>query len=224
VHSNLDGFASVLEACRRTPPRHLVYASSSSVYGAGASPPFREDADTDQPTSFYGATKKSNEIMAHSYARAHGLNATGLRFFTAYGPWGRPDMAPTLFARAICEGLPVRLFNHGLNRRDFTYVDDIADGVVKVLLCPPSEAPSPPARIFNLGHNRPVEMLLFVRLLEELLGRKAQVELLPQQPGEMFETCADLTAVRAAVGFAPRVPLEEGLRRFVGWFRPYYGL
>jgi len=129
VHSNLVGFASVLEACRRTPPKHLVYASSSSVYGAGSRPPFREQDDTDQPTSFYGATKRSNEIIAHSYARAHGLNATGLRFFTAYGPWGRPDMAPTLFARAICEGRPLQLFNHGRNLRDFTYVDDIADGV-----------------------------------------------------------------------------------------------
>jgi UDP-glucuronate 4-epimerase len=224
VHSNLVGFASVLEACRRSPPKHFVYASSSSVYGAGARPPFREDDDTDQPTSFYGATKKSNEIMAHGYARAHGLNVTGLRFFTAYGPWGRPDMAPTLFARAICEGRPLQLFNHGHNRRDFTYVDDIADGVVKALLYPPAVLPSPSVRLFNLGHNRPVEMLLFVRLLEELLGRPAQVELLPAQPGDMVETCADLTAVQAAIGFAPRVPLEEGLRRFVDWFRGYYGL
>jgi UDP-glucuronate 4-epimerase len=222
VHSNLVGFASVLEACRRSPPKHFVYASSSSVYGAGARPPFREDDDTDQPTSFYGATKKSNEIMAHGYARAHGLNVTGLRFFTAYGPWGRPDMAPTLFARAICEGRPLQLFNQGQNRRDFTYVDDIADGVVKTLLYPPATLPSPQARLFNLGHNRPVEMLLFVRLLEELLGRTAQIELLPAQPGDMLETCADLTAVQAAIGFAPRVPLEEGLRRFVAWFKGYY--
>jgi UDP-glucuronate 4-epimerase len=224
VHSNLVGFASVLEACRRSPPKHFVYASSSSVYGAGARPPFREDDDTDQPTSFYGATKKSNEIMAHGYARAHGLNVTGLRFFTAYGPWGRPDMAPSLFARAICEGRPLQLFNRGQNRRDFTYVDDIAEGVLKVLLYPPAILPSPSARIFNLGHNRPVEMLLFVRLLEELLGRTARVELLPPQPGDMLETCADLTAVQAAVGFTPHVPLEDGLRRFVDWFKGYYRL
>ena len=232
VHSNLVGFASVLEACRRAPPKHLVYASSSSVYGAGAHPPFREDADADQPTSFYGATKRSNEIMAHSYARSHGLNVTGLRFFTAYGPWGRPDMAPTLFARAICEGRPLQLFNHGKNLRDFTYVDDIADGVLKVLLYPGVSTSSPRAdstvlpksRIFNLGHNRPVEMLAFVAMLEGLLGRKAQVELLPPQVGDMVETCADLTAVRAAIGFEPKVPLEEGLRRFVDWFRKYYGL
>jgi len=157
---------------------------------------------------------------------------TGLRFFTAYGPWGRPDMAPTLFARAICEGRPLQLFNHGKNLRDFTYVDDIADGVLKVLLYPGVSTSSPRAdstvlpksRIFNLGHNRPVEMLAFVAMLEGLLGRKAQVELLPPQVGDMVETCADLTAVRAAIGFEPKVPLEEGLRRFVDWFRKYYGL
>ena len=224
THSNLVGFASVLEACRRTRPKHLVYASSSSVYGAGATSPFREDADTDQPTSFYGATKKANELLAHSYARTHGLNVTGLRFFTVYGPWGRPDMAPTLFARAISEGQPLKLFNQGNNLRDFTYVDDIVDGVTKVLLYPPTERPTPPVRIFNLGHNRPVETVLFVRMLEELLGKKATVELLPPQLGDMLETCADLTAVQAAVGFAPKVPLEEGLRRFVEWFRSYYKL
>ncbi len=246
TRSNLDGFASVLEACRRTPPKHLVFASSSSVYGAGAKPPFREDDNTDQPISYYGATKKANELMAHSYAHNHGLALTGLRFFTVYGPWGRPDMAPTLFARAILEGKPLKLFNAGKNLRDFTYVDDIVDGVVKVLLYPPADRAQPvpataatraaglkvgtaagadanPAlRIFNLGHHRPVETLLFVRMLEELLGRKAEIELLPPQPGDMFETCADLTRVQAAIGFAPKVPLEEGLRRFVAWFREYY--
>lgn len=222
TRSNLDGFASVLEACRRTPPKHVVFASSSSVYGAGAKPPFAETDNTDQPVSYYGATKKANELMAHSFAFSHGLNVTGLRFFTVYGPWGRPDMAPTIFARSIVEGRPLRLFNQGRNLRDFTYVDDIVDGVVKVLLYPPSERPSPPSRIFNLGHHRPVETLLFVRMLEELLGRKAEVELLPAQPGEMFETCADLSRVQAAIGFTPKVPLEEGLKRFVEWFRGYY--
>ena len=223
VHSNLVGFAHVLEACRRTPPKHLVYASSSSVYGAGAQPPFREEANTDQPVSFYGATKKANEVMAHSHALNHGLRISGLRFFTVYGPWGRPDMAPTLFAKAITEGRPLRLFNQGKNLRDFTYIDDIVDGVVKLLLYPPAEIPGARApRIFNLGHHRPVETLLFVRMLEQLLGRPAQVELLPPQPGDMFETCADLTAVHAAIGFKPKVPLEEGLKRFVEWFREYY--
>jgi len=243
VQSNLVGFANVLEGCRRTPPKHLVYASSSSVYGAGAKPPFREEDDTGLPTSFYGATKRSNELMAQSYAGTHGLKITGLRFFTVYGPWGRPDMAPTLFARAICEGRPVKLFNEGRNLRDFTYIDDIVDGVVRALLYPfdsakPPEGasrtardgkaagihPTPQARIFNLGHHRPVETLLFVRMLEQLLGQTAKLELLPPQPGDMFETCADLTRVQAAIGFAPKVPLEEGLRRFVEWFKHYYRL
>ena len=228
THSNLDGFASVLEACRRTPPKHLVFASSSSVYGAGAKAPFREDDNTDQPVSYYGATKKANEVMAHSYAHIHGLNVTGLRFFTVYGPWGRPDMAPTLFARAICEGKPLKLFNHGKNLRDFTYVDDIVDGVVKVLLYPPATRPvgeTPPARplrIFNLGHHRPVETLFFVRMLEQLLGRPALTELVPAQPGDMFETCADLTRIQAAIDFAPKISLEEGLKQFVEWFKTYY--
>ncbi len=222
THSNLVGFASVLEACRRTRPKHLVYASSSSVYGAGATSPFSENADTDQPTSFYGATKKANELLAHSYARTHGLNVTGLRFFTVYGPWGRPDMAPTLFARALSEGKPLKLFNEGKNLRDFTYVDDIVDGVVRALLHPPAEAPVPPARIFNLGHNRPVETLLFVKMLEQLIGRPAQIELLPPQTGDMLETCADLTRVQSALGYTPKVALEDGLRRFVEWFKSYY--
>ncbi len=250
TRSNLDGFASVLEACRRTPPKHVVFASSSSVYGAGAKAPFREDDNTDQPISYYGATKKANEVMAHSYAHVHGLNLTGLRFFTVYGPWGRPDMAPTLFARAICEGKPLKLFNAGKNLRDFTYVDDIVDGVVKVLLYPPAGrsqptvptaatraaglpagTPAPHAdgkasalRLFNVGHHRPVETILFVRMLEELLGKKAAVELLPPQTGDMFETCADLTRIQAAIGFAPKVPLEVGLAKFVEWFRGYYRL
>ncbi len=245
TRANLDGFASVLEACRRTPPKHLVFASSSSVYGAGAKAPFREDDNTDQPVSYYGATKKANELMAHSYAHNHALNVTGLRFFTVYGPWGRPDMAPTLFARAICEGKPLKLFNAGKNLRDFTYVDDIVDGVVKVLLYPPAghssppiataatraaglalakrtDGENPPLRIFNLGHHRPVETVLFVKMLEQLLGQTAQIELLPPQPGDMFETCADLTRVQAAIGFMPKVSLEEGLKQFVAWFRAYY--
>ncbi|QYM78967.1 NAD-dependent epimerase/dehydratase family protein [Horticoccus luteus] len=224
TRANLDGFASVLEACRRTPPKHLVFASSSSVYGAGARPPFREADNTDQPVSYYGATKKANELMAHAYALNHGLNVTGLRFFTVYGPWGRPDMAPTLFARAICEGRPLQLFNHGKNLRDFTYIDDIVDGVVKILLYPPATPPTPPVRLFNLGHHRPVETVLFVRMLEQLLGRPAQLELLPPQPGDMFETCADLTRITEAIAFAPKVSLEDGLRRFTDWFHAYYQL
>ncbi len=244
TRNNLEGFANVLEACRQHPPRHLVFASSSSVYGAGARPPFREDDNTDQPISYYGATKKANELMAHSYALNHQLNVTGLRFFTVYGPWGRPDMAPTLFAKAICAGQTLKLFNSGKNLRDFTYIEDIVDGVVKVLLYPPAErvqpqvataatraagllsgssiGAAPSLRIFNLGHHRPVETLLFVQMLEALLGKKALVELLPPQPGDMFETCADLTRIQAAIQFTPRVTLEEGLKRFATWFRDYY--
>jgi UDP-glucuronate 4-epimerase len=223
VHSNLDGFACVLEAARRRPPRHFVFASSSSIYGANARVPFCEDDDAGPPLSFYAATKKANEAMAYSYAHMHGLNLTGLRFFTVYGPWGRPDMAPILFARAICEGKPIRLYNEGRYQRDFTYVDDIVDGVLKVLLHPPADKPSPPWRIFNIGHNRPVEMTVFVKMLESALGRKAQVELLPPLATEMPATCADLRRIHAAVGYEPKVALEEGLARFVGWFRQYYG-
>jgi UDP-glucuronate 4-epimerase len=230
TRSNIEGFLNVLEACRRHRPKHLVFASSSSVYGAGATVPFHEDANTDRPISFYGATKKSNELMAHSYAHLHALTITGLRFFTVYGPWGRPDMAPTLFSRAILDQKPLRLFNQGRNRRDFTFIDDIVHGVLKVLLYPPAPIaaaggpPPAPFRIFNIGHNRPVEVLLFVRMLEELLGRKAIVELAPPQPGDMIETCANIDRLRDAIGFAPRVTLESGLRQFVDWFRSYYGV
>jgi len=224
VHSNVVGFLNVLEACRAAPPKHLVFASSSSVYGAGAKVPFAENDNTDQPISFYGATKKSNELMAHSYAHLHGFTITGMRFFTVYGPWCRPDMAPILFAKAICEGAPLKLFNHGRNRRDFTYVDDIVDGVVKVLLYPTATLPVPPYRIFNIGHNRPVEVVEFVRQLETLLERKAVVELAPPQPGDMIETCANIDRLRDAIGFAPKVTLEDGLRRFVEWFRLYYNM
>jgi UDP-glucuronate 4-epimerase len=224
VQSNISGFLNILEAARVRPPKHLVFASSSSIYGAGATLPFSEDQITDQPVSFYGATKKSNELMAYSYAHLHGLTITGLRFFTVYGPWGRPDMAPILFSKAICEGSPLKLFNHGKNLRDFTFVDDITDGVLKVLLYPPESKPVPPYRVFNIGHNRPVEIRLFVEMLETLFQKKAKIELLPEQPGELRETSASLERIRAAIGFEPKVPLEEGLRRFVAWFRRYYGI
>ena len=227
VHSNLDGFASVLEAARRRPPGHLVFASSSSVYGAGARVPFREDEDAGHPLSFYAATKKAGEAMACSYAYTHGLNITALRFFTVYGPWGRPDMAPMLFARAIRDGTPLRLFNHGRYLRDFTYVDDVVDGVLKVLLhpfaAPKAEPAVPPWRVFNIGHQQPVEMRRFVQILESLLGREANVELLPALATEMPATCADLSRIHAAVGYAPKVSLEEGLGRFIDWFKRYEG-
>ncbi len=233
VHSNLVGFGNILEAARRHPPKHLVFASSSSVYGAGVPTPFREEA-VSEPLSFYAATKRANEHMAFSYAHVHGLRCTGLRFFTVYGPWGRPDMSPIMFARAILAGETIKLWNHGKYRRDFTFIDDIASGVLKLTLSPrppapdagPGAAAQPPAApysVFNIGNNRPVEMLLFVQMLESLLGRKAKVELLPPQPTEMPETCADLTRIQAAVGYAPKTPLEEGLRQLVAWVREYYG-
>ena len=238
VESNIVGFQNILEGCRHNGCKHLVYASSSSVYGGNSKLPFSVHDNVDHPLSLYAASKKANELFAHSYSNLFKLPTTGLRFFTVYGPWGRPDMAPTLFARAICEGRPLKLFNHGKNLRDFTYIDDIVDGVVKVLLYPPpqpavegtsdqgprDQGTAPALRVFNLGHHRPVETLLFVRMMEELLGKKAEVELLPPQPGDMFETCADLTRVQAAIAFAPKVALEAGLRRFVAWFRDYYRL
>ncbi|MGA3008232.1 MAG: NAD-dependent epimerase/dehydratase family protein, partial [Opitutaceae bacterium] len=247
VQSNLVGFCNVLEACRAYPPKHAVFASSSSVYGARAKVPFAEDDDTSHPLSVYGATKKSNEVLAHSYAHLFGLNLTGLRFFNVYGPWGRPDTAPTLFAQAICEGRPIDLFAGGRQLRDFTYVEDVVDGLVKALLYPaaapilrkvsegesrsnppalglPAANPAnPPFRLFNLGHHRPVEVLLFVRMLEQLLGRPAQLNLLPAQPADVVATCANLDRVGAALGYAPKTSLEEGLRRFVEWFQGYYG-
>ena len=221
IHSNLNGFGSVLEAARAHPPRHLVFASSSSVYGDQGRVPFREDAPLGRPLSFYAATKQANEAMAFAYARNYGLPLTGLRLFTAYGPWGRPDMTPLLFTEAIVSGKPIRLYNHGLYRRDFTYIDDIAEGVVRDLLYPPSAPPVPPFRLFNLGHNSPVEMIHFVSLLEQALGRKALVEMLPPQPTEMEATCADISAARAAFGYSPRVSLEEGVARLVAWHREW---
>jgi UDP-glucuronate 4-epimerase len=176
-----------------------------------------------QPLSFYAATKQSNEAIAFTYARNHGMAITGLRFFTAYGPWGRPDMTPVLFAHAIAKGQPIRLYNHGKYRRDFTYIDDISRGVVKALLYPPTEVPNPPYRVFNLGHNQPVEMIRFVSVLEEALGRKAQVELLPPQPTEMDSTCADISRARSVFGYEPKVGLEQGVRHLVDWYLEYYG-
>ncbi|HWZ94494.1 MAG TPA: NAD-dependent epimerase/dehydratase family protein [Opitutaceae bacterium] len=242
LQNNLVGFGNVLEACRAHPPKHAVFASSSSVYGASAKVPFAEDDDTSHPLSVYGATKKSNEVLAHSYAHLFGLNLTGLRFFNVYGPWGRPDTAPTLFATAICEGRPIDLYAGGKQLRDFTYIDDVVDGIVKTLLYPPAVSPSnppapsqssgsnppgrptPPAfRIFNIGHHRPVEVMLFVRMLEQLLDRPAQLNLLPAQPADVPVTCASLDRVSAAIGYTPKTPLEEGLKHFVAWFQSYYG-
>jgi UDP-glucuronate 4-epimerase len=235
VDGNLVGFLNVLEGCRHAGCRHLVYASSSSVYGANKRMPFRTSDNVDHPISLYAATKKANEAMAHAYAHLFGLPVTGLRFFTVYGPWGRPDMAMWLFTEAILAGRPIRLFNHGQMRRDFTYIDDIVKSVVQLIGNIPTgdatwsgHAPSPatseaPWRIYNIGNNQPVEVTEVVRLLEEALGRTAERELLPMQPGDVPETYADIADLEAAVGFKPKTPIEDGIRRFVAWYRSYKG-
>ncbi len=229
--SNVTGFLNVLEGCRHAGVPHLVYASSSSVYGANAKVPFAEDDPTDHPVSLYAATKRANELMAHSYSHLYGLPTTGLRFFTVYGPWGRPDMALFLFAKAILAGEPVRLFNGGRMRRDFTYVDDVTDGVLRAAdRVPTSGGPldagpaagAAPYRLYNLGNNRPEELVRLVELLEDALGQPARRELLPMQPGDVQETFADLTRSAADLGYEPQTSLDEGVRRFVDWYRGFY--
>lgn len=229
--SNLTGFLNILEACRQYPVRHLIYASSSSVYGASNKVPYKESDNTDHPLSLYAATKKSNEALAHSYAHLFGIPCSGLRFFTVYGPWGRPDMSPVLFAKAIAEGKPLKLFNHGQHRRDFTHVDDIIESMVRLLDKPPAGysgqselavSSSAPWRLFNIGGQRPVELLHYAALLEKLLGRPASIEKLPLQPGDVLETCADSSELERVTGFSPQISLEEGLSSFVEWFCSYY--
>jgi UDP-glucuronate 4-epimerase len=221
VQSNLVGFANLLEACRKIAPRHLVYASSSSVYGANPKLPWSETDNVDHPVSLYAATKKSNELMAHSYSHLFGLACTGLRYFTVYGPWGRPDMSPMLFAKAIMEGKPIRVFNHGDMQRDFTYIDDIVEGTLRVLDKP--AAGSRPYALYNIGNHVPVALPEYIAALERALGKKAVTELAPMQPGDVKATYADTSALAAAVGFAPSTPLEDGLERFAQWFKRYYG-
>jgi len=218
IQANLVGFANLLECCRHHRPRHLVYASSSSVYGKNPKLPWSETDNVDYPISLYAATKKANELMAHTYSHVHGLATTGLRYFTVYGPWGRPDMSAMIFARAILEGKPIPVFNHGDMQRDFTYVDDIVEGTLRVL-----DQPAPYA-IYNIGNHQPVRLLDYVAALERVLGRKAIVEMKPMQPGDVKATYADTRALNQAVGFAPSTPLESGLARFAEWFRSYYGL
>jgi UDP-glucuronate 4-epimerase len=232
VDANLVGFANVLEGCRHGGVAHLVFASSSSVYGLNAKLPFGERDNVDHPVSMYAATKKANELMAHAYAHLFGLPCTGLRFFTVYGPWGRPDMSAFLFARAILEGRPIRVFNDGNMQRDFTYIDDVIEGVVRVIDRPAPQAdpaaPVSPAtstapwRIYNIGNNRPVALMRYIQVLEEALGRKAQIEFAPLQPGDVVATAAEIADLEREVGFCPATPIEEGLRRFAAWFREYY--
>ncbi|MGZ8402797.1 MAG: NAD-dependent epimerase [Rhodoplanes sp.] len=233
AESNLVGFLNVLEGCRHNGCRHLVYASSSSVYGANTRLPFRTSDNVDHPISLYAATKKAGEAMAHAYAHLFGLPATGLRFFTVYGPWGRPDMAVWSFTQAIFEGRPIRLFNDGRMWRDFTYVDDVVDALVRLIDHPAAgdpgwsgDDPAPatsraPWRVYNIGNHRAFEVTELVRLMEQEIGRQAVIELLPMQPGDVPATYADVTDLAAAVGFKPKTPIEEGVRRFVAWYRTY---
>jgi UDP-glucuronate 4-epimerase len=216
VESNVVGFLNILEGARHHGTGHLVFASTSSVYGLGTDLPYRESADTDHPISLYAATKKSNEVMAHAYAHLFGIPTTGLRFFTVYGPWGRPDMALFKFTRGILDGTPIPVFNEGRMVRDFTYIDDIVEGVVRVI-----DRPAP-YRIFNIGNHRRVELLDYIRAFEKAIGKKAKLDLLPMQPGDVPATEADTSALQAATGFSPATPVEEGVRRFVAWYREYY--
>jgi UDP-glucuronate 4-epimerase len=216
VHTNLVGFANVLEACRHHRPGHLAFASSSSVYGNNPDLPWSESHNVDHPLSLYAATKKANELMAHTYSHLYGLNTTGLRFFTVYGPWGRPDMSAMLFANAIMQGKPIQVFNRGDMKRDFTYIDDIVEGTIRVLDRPTKYA------VYNIGNHQPVDLLDYIATLERALGKKAKLALKPMQPGDVKATYADTSALRAAVGFAPSTPLETGLARFADWFKGYY--
>ncbi len=236
VDANLVGFVNILECCRHFDVSHFVFASSSSVYGANTKMPFSVHDNVDHPVSLYAASKKANELMAHTYSHLYLMRCTGLRFFTVYGPWGRPDMALFLFTRAILEGKPIQVFNHGRMQRDFTYVDDITEGVVRVMGKMPEPDPSwsgdnpdpgtsyAPYRIYNIGNNRPEKLMRFISVLEEVLGKEAEKEFLDLQPGDVPATCADIDDLYNAVGFKPVTPIETGIRRFVDWYRDYYGL
>ena len=233
VDSNVTGFLHILEGCRHHGVEHLVFASTSSVYGANTKMPFSEHDSAEHPLTLYSATKKANEAMAHAYAHLYGVPCTGLRFFTVYGPWGRPDMALFSFTRKILAGEPIPVFNHGRHKRSFTYIDDVVEGVIRTLDRVPagdpnwkSEAPDPatssaPFRLYNIGAEKQVELLRYIEVLEECLGRKAQMEMLPLQPGDVPDTMADVSDLEADVGYSPRVTVEEGVRAFVDWYRGY---
>ncbi len=236
IDANLVGFLHVLEGCRHATVRHLVYASTSSVYGLNTAMPFSVHHDASHPMSLYAATKRANELMAHSYSHLYGLPTTGLRFFTVYGPWGRPDMALFKFARAILAGEPIDVYNNGDMQRDFTYVDDIAEGVIRALDRPAEPDPawdpaapdpansSAPYRLYNIGNSAPVQLLRFIAALERSLGRSAEMRMLPMQPGDVPATSADVADLVRDVGFAPATPVEEGVRRFAEWYLSYYGV
>jgi len=235
VDSNLVGFVNVLEGCRYNHVKHLIYASSSSVYGGNTKMPFSENDSVDHPVSLYAATKKANELMAHTYSHLYGLPVTGLRFFTVYGPWGRPDMALFLFVKATLEGQPIEVFNHGRMKRDFTYIDDIVEGVVRVIdrlaepdptfdpFCPNPGKSHAPYRVFNIGNNNPVGLMDFIEAIEEVLGRKAYKNFLPLQDGDVPATCADVAELDAWTDFKPATSVRDGVGRFVDWYCGYYG-
>lgn len=232
--SNLIGFLNILEGCRHNQVEHLVYASSSSVYGANETIPFSEEDNVDHPVSLYAATKKANEAMAHSYSQLYNLPTTGLRFFTVYGPWGRPDMSPILFADAINQGKPLKVFNYGKHRRDFTYIDDIVEGVVRTLdrvaqsdpswsgLKPNPSSSKAPWRVYNIGNSQPVELLYYIECLEKAFGKTTEKTLLPLQPGDVEHTYADVTALMRDTGYEPNTPIEEGVEKFAQWYKSYY--
>lgn len=234
LHSNLEGFLNILEACRHHQIKHLIYASSSSVYGANTKMPFSVNHNVDHPISLYAASKKANELMAHTYASSFGLPVTGLRFFTVYGPWGRPDMALFLFTKAILEGNPIDVYNHGKMKRDFTYVDDIVEGIYRLLDCIPtanpnwdSEQPDPstsfcPYNLFNIGNNNPVELMEFIEAIEEAIGKTAEKNFMPIQIGDVPATYADVKALEDAVGYKPNTKVKDGIRNFVNWYKGFY--
>lgn len=234
VDANVTGFLTVLEGCRHNGIEHLVYASTSSVYGSNTKIPFSTEDPADHPVALYGATKRANELMAHSYSHLFGIPTTGLRFFTVYGPWGRPDMALFKFTRAILSGEPIQVFNYGKHKRDFTYVDDIVEGVVASLdhpatgnpawdgTAPAADSSAAPWRIYNIGNQTPVDLMRYIELLEEQLGAKAEKEMLPLQPGDIPDTFADVASLNAATGYQPATPVEEGVQRFVDWYKRYY--
>lgn len=236
IESNIDGFINILEGCRHNGVKHLVYASSSSVYGLNGKVPFSEHDGIAHPVSLYAATKKSNELMAHAYSKLYNLPTTGLRFFTVYGPWGRPDMSPFLFMDAILNDRPIKVFNNGDMLRDFTYIDDIVEGVVRIANVTPTgntewneEKPDPatspaPYRIYNIGNSHPTKLMDYIVCIENAIGRKAQKEYLPMQPGDVYQTYADSSALAEATGFSPNTPLEEGIFKTVDWFKKYFGL
>lgn len=235
VESNIVGFLNILEGCHHNPVEHLVYASSSSVYGANTRLPFSVNDTVDHPLSLYAASKKTNELMAHTYSHLYALPTTGLRFFTVYGPWGRPDMALFLFTRKILAGEPIPVFNHGLHRRDFTYIDDIIEGIVRVLdqiptrnlawsdVEPEASSSLAPYRLHNIGNSQPVALMTYIHTLEEVLGKKAQINLLPLQPGDVPDTYADISTLEQTIGIHPRTSIQKGIQQFVTWYEDYYG-